>query len=63
MNCPSCPNEALNDYPLCPTCATRGHFDFRADCRCTACVIKRAEAAGAERGEGNENGRTVQAAA
>ena len=43
MFCPRCEKENLNDYPVCPTCATEAHFtnrDDRGGCRCDLCAAK-----------------------
>jgi hypothetical protein len=44
MTCPRCEaNENLNDYPVCPTCATVAHFtnrEARGECRCAGCAAK-----------------------
>lgn len=47
-NCPTCPNENLTDFPVCPTCATTRHFEYRNDCRCAPCQVERAEMSAAE---------------
>ena len=43
MNCLNCDKTNETDYPVCATCATTCHFEYRKDCRCAPCQVERAE--------------------